>query len=188
MKHNDGKIKVSYEDDLGVVDFHPSSDTAIIYVSENDIIAGHSYRRRLVKLRKANSMKGVVLVEKTPVSQQYFSALQKFVVLELGMVLLYITSQTEAGNLLIQMVDEENKPSPNPFRTKRKVPPIDQAVLTTVQMIPKLGGVKARALLERFGSIKGIVQATDSELASVIGRSNTTHVRAFFNHSMSDPR
>ncbi|XP_077983503.1 Fanconi anemia core complex-associated protein 24-like [Glandiceps talaboti] len=180
-----GKVNVTFEDDLGVVDFHSSSDTAIIYVSENDMVAGTNYRRKLVKLRKANSMKGIVLVEKTPVSQQYFSALQKFVVLELGMVLLFVTSQAEAGSLLVQMVKGENSATPNPFKVKRRAPPLDKTVLSTMQLVPKLGGVKVRALLDKFGSIRSIVQATEEELAEVIGKSNAKHVKAFFEHKTS---
>ena len=41
-----------YEDVLGVVDFHPSSDTAVLYISEADLAFGSAYRRRAVRLRK----------------------------------------------------------------------------------------------------------------------------------------
>ena len=37
-------------------------------------------------------------------TEQHYLDLQKFVVLELGMVLLPITSQNEAAGLLVQMV------------------------------------------------------------------------------------
>ena len=49
-------------------------------------------------------MRGIVLAEKTPISKQYFPSLQKFTVLELGLVLLVIVNQNEAGGLLAQMV------------------------------------------------------------------------------------
>ena len=37
---------------MGIVDFHPASDVAIVYLSEADLVAGSSYKRKLVKLRK----------------------------------------------------------------------------------------------------------------------------------------
>ena len=56
-------------------------------------------------LLKANSsLKGIVLVEKTILSEQYFAAIQKFVVIELGLILLPVTNQVEASQLLTQMV------------------------------------------------------------------------------------
>lgn len=41
-----------YEEDLGVVDFHPSMSMGVIYLSEADIITGTAYKRKLVKFRK----------------------------------------------------------------------------------------------------------------------------------------
>ena len=51
------------------------------------------------------SFKKVVLAEKTPLSSQYFYDLQKFIVIERGLVLLPVASPTEAGKILAQMVD-----------------------------------------------------------------------------------
>lgn len=45
-----------YEDAMGVVDFHPSVDMAVIYLTENDLVSGTMYKRKLVKLRKVNSV------------------------------------------------------------------------------------------------------------------------------------
>ena len=53
---------------------------------------------------QANNVRGVVIAEKTATSEQYFSSLQKFTVLEIGLVLMPITSQEEAADLLAQMV------------------------------------------------------------------------------------
>ncbi|XP_002731972.1 Fanconi anemia core complex-associated protein 24-like [Saccoglossus kowalevskii] len=179
-----GKVNIVYENDLGVVDFHPDSETAIVYVSENEMVAGSGYKRKIVKLRKANCMKGIVLAEKTNISQQYFAALQKFVVLDLGMILLYVTSQIEASSLLMEMVNEVNRLHPNPFRSRKQSVPVDQAVLTSVQLIPKVGEVKARALLEKFGSIKGIATASTEEIANIIGRANAEHVKMFLDYKI----
>ena len=44
-------VNVLYEDHLGVVDFHPSERMGVVYVSEGDLVAGTSYKRKLAKLR-----------------------------------------------------------------------------------------------------------------------------------------
>lgn len=44
----------------------------------------------------------------------------------------------------------------NPF-LKKKTYGVDEALLTTIRSIPGLGGVKARTLLEQFGSMKFII-------------------------------
>lgn len=54
---------------------------------------------------QANSnLQGIVVVEKTRLSEQYFPPLQKFVVLELGLNLLPVLSPAEASQLIIQLV------------------------------------------------------------------------------------
>ncbi|XP_038070016.1 Fanconi anemia core complex-associated protein 24-like isoform X2 [Patiria miniata] len=151
-----GKLKVIMEDKLGVIDFHPSNEAGVVYISETDLVAGSGYKQKLAKLRKANSLRGVVVAERTPISEQYYADLQKFVSLELGLKMLFVVSQTEAANLLIQMVNEEHKPHANPFLVKRRKQSIDAGVLATVHLIPNVGPVKAKVLLQRFRSIKGI--------------------------------
>jgi len=47
----------------------------------------------------------VILAEKTSLSSQYFYDLQKFVVIERGLVLLPVASPVEAGKILAQMVN-----------------------------------------------------------------------------------
>ena len=46
-----------------------------------------------------------MLAEKTSLSSQYFYDLQKFIVIERGLALLPVTSPTEAGKILAQMVN-----------------------------------------------------------------------------------
>ncbi|XP_056668187.1 Fanconi anemia core complex-associated protein 24 isoform X3 [Monodelphis domestica] len=55
-------------------------------------------------LLKASNLKGIIIVEKTQMSEQYFTTVQKFVVLELGMTLLPVSNQMEASQLIIQLI------------------------------------------------------------------------------------
>ncbi|XP_030617131.1 Fanconi anemia core complex-associated protein 24 isoform X2 [Delphinapterus leucas] len=98
-----GKIKLVFEDGLTPVDFYLSSRSCILYITEADLVAGNGYRKRLVRVRNSSKLQGIVVVEKTHMSEQYFPAVQKFTVLDLGMVLLPVASQTEASCLIIQL-------------------------------------------------------------------------------------
>ncbi|KAI0228486.1 Fanconi anemia core complex-associated protein 24 [Lamellibrachia satsuma] len=178
-----GQVNILYEDDLSLLDFYPSAGMGVVYVTEADVVTGgYTYRSKLAKLRKANTIKVIVLVEKTEVSRQYFWPVQKFVVLELGLTLLPVTSQKEAANMLAALVHAENHPRNNAFigTAKRKAVSVDEAVLASIQCVPKLGEVKGRLLLEKFHSILGVVEASEQELAQVVGPATASHVKTFF--------
>ena len=140
MLFSGGGLSVLYEDKLGVVDFHPSTETAVIYISEADLVTGQMYKRKVVKLRKVmgypyscimkalsdlfleikvlyrlkcvldiqfiqvEKVRGIVLVEKTDSTTQYFGELQNFVAITLGMIVIPVSTQEEAAKLLVQMV------------------------------------------------------------------------------------
>ena len=55
-------------------------------------------------LKRGGSFLQMVLVEKTRLSEQYFPAVQKFVAFDLGLTLLPVGGQTEASQLIAQMV------------------------------------------------------------------------------------
>lgn len=55
-------------------------------------------------LQANSNFHGIVMAEKTRLSEQYFSGLQKFVVLELGLTLLHAPGPGEAAQLIEQMV------------------------------------------------------------------------------------
>ena len=46
---------VIFDDSLDVFDFCPSSNIAVVYVTEAELVAGATYRRRLVKLAKVTT-------------------------------------------------------------------------------------------------------------------------------------
>lgn len=134
-------MKILFENELGVADFHLPNKSCILYVSECDIIAGNGYKRKLVRyrnvslmnfllkrwrvvmyliwttvppdLKASSSFQQLVLVENTRLSEQYFSAVQKFVVFDLGLTLLPVSGQTEASQLITQMVKQYFTPAIN---------------------------------------------------------------------------
>lgn len=179
VQHFKGSVSLIYEEELGVVDIHLSNRSCILYVSESDQIAGTDYKRKIVRFRNSNSkLQGIVIVEKTRLSEQYFGGLQKFVVLELGLTLLPISSPAEAAQLIERMVHVEGKE--NPFRKRSMSRLLDPVVFDMVQLIPGVGKVKAVALLERFPSIYELNNASVQELESVVGHAAAQRIWGFF--------
>ncbi|XP_030313842.1 Fanconi anemia core complex-associated protein 24 [Calypte anna] len=175
-----GKIKLIFEDGLGLVDFHISSRTCILYISEADLVAGDEFKRRLVRFRNASSLGAIVIVEKTQISDQYFLAVQKLVVLELGMVLLPVANKGEASQLIAQLVREQSKdPSRNPFLRQKCSQLAEPAVFRTVQQIPGVGKTKALLLLQQFGSIHRLCNASVNELEQVVGQTVAQQIHTF---------
>ncbi|NXK55999.1 FAP24 protein, partial [Chauna torquata] len=179
-----GKIKLIFEDGLGLVDFHLSNRICILYISEADLVAGDDFKRRLVRFRNASSLGGIVIVERTQISDQYFLAVQKLVVLELGMVLLPVANQGEASQLIIQLVSsyvrEQSKDhNSNPFLRKQCSQLAEASVFRTVQQIPGVGKTKALLLLQQFGSIHRLCNASVEELELVVGQTVAQQIHTF---------
>ncbi|NXX11725.1 FAP24 protein, partial [Podargus strigoides] len=179
-----GKIRLIFEDGLGLVDFHLPNRTCILYISEADLVAGDEFKRRLVRFRNASSLGGIVIVEKTQISDQYFLTVQKLVVLELGMVLLPVANQGEASQLITQLVSfcvrEQSKDhNSNPFIRKQCSQLAEPSVFRTVQQIPGVGKTKALLLLQHFGSIHRLCNASVKELELVVGQTVAQQIYAF---------
>lgn len=60
-------------------------------------------------LQSSSRLQALVLVENTRLSEQYFTAVQKFVVFDLGLTLLPVGGQTEAAQLIAQVVSSRDE-------------------------------------------------------------------------------
>ncbi|XP_012881769.1 PREDICTED: Fanconi anemia-associated protein of 24 kDa isoform X1 [Dipodomys ordii] len=180
-----GKIKLLFEDGLNLADFYLSSRSCIIYITEAELVAGNSYRKRLVRVRNCGHLQGIVVVEKTQINEQYFPAIQKFVVLDLGMVLLPVGNQMEAACLIVQFVEEQSQVTrKNPFlRKTTRVGLSETSLVRTVQQIPGVGKVKALLLLQKFPSIQQLSNASVQELEQVVGPAVAQQIYTFFTQS-----
>ncbi|KAK9516142.1 hypothetical protein VZT92_024095 [Zoarces viviparus] len=175
-----GGVRILFEEQLAVADFQLPNKSCILYVSECDVIAGNGYKRKLVRYRNSSSssFQELVLLETTRLSEQYFAAVQKFVVLDLGLTLLPVGGQTEASQLIAQMVHGEGRE--NPFRRRTSSRLLDPLVLALVQHVPGVGRVKALALLEQFSSIQQLCNAAAAELEPIVGQAAAQQIHSFF--------
>ncbi|XP_035510062.1 Fanconi anemia core complex-associated protein 24 isoform X2 [Morone saxatilis] len=175
-----GGVKILFEKELGVADFHLPNKSCILYVSECDIIAGNSYKRKLVGYRNSSSsFQELVLVENTRLSEQYFSAVHKFVVFDLGLTLLPVSGQTEASQLITQIVHGGGGRE-NPFRRRTRSQLLDPLILALVQQVPGVGRVKALALLQHFSSIQKLCNAAPAQLEPIVGHAAAQQIHKFF--------
>ncbi|CAL8260131.1 unnamed protein product [Merluccius merluccius] len=177
-------VKVVFEKELGVVDFLLPNRSSVLYVSECDIIAGNSYKRKLVRFRNANGsgVQALALAERTRLSEQYFSSLQKFVVFDLGLTLLPVSGQPEASQLISQMVLSEGRD--NPFRKRSVARLYEPQLLLLLQQIPGVGGVKASALLHSFSSLQEICSARLPQLEPLVGQASAQHILSFLHNHL----
>lgn len=176
-----GRVTLVFEDGLSPVDFYLSGSSCVLFISEADLVAGNGYRKRLVRVRNSSHLQGIVIVEKTQMSEQYFPAAQKFTVLDLGMVLLPVASQVEAACLISQLALEQTKePSRNPLLRKQRAQMDAASLLRSVQQIPGVGKAKAALLLQKFPSLQQLSRASLQELATVVGPAAAQQVHSFF--------
>ncbi|XP_039619508.1 Fanconi anemia core complex-associated protein 24 [Polypterus senegalus] len=176
-----GTIKPIFEDGLDSLDFHLPNQTCVLYISETDVVIGNNYKRKLVRFRNATKLYGIVLTEKTRLSDQYFPFVQKFVVLELGMSLFPVANQAEASGFLIQWVlEESNEHYRNSFLCKSCCSVVEPVILVLVQKIPGVGKVKALALLQQFPSIQQLSNARTEELEAIVGQTTAQQIKIFF--------
>lgn len=69
-------------------------------------------------LQSSSRLQALVLVETTRLSEQYFTSVQKFVVFDLGLTLLPVSGQTEAGQLIAQVVSKFSQNNSNCSKVK----------------------------------------------------------------------
>ncbi|XP_069952711.1 Fanconi anemia core complex-associated protein 24 isoform X1 [Cherax quadricarinatus] len=169
---------------LGIVDFCPSQDAALIFISEADIISGSSYKERVIKFRKVNGfLRGIVMAQNTLTSDEFYK-LQRFVCVEIGLAILPVQTIEEAAQLLANLVMCEAKFNSNPFRMKPKTASSPDAdLLKTTAMIPGLGDKRVRKILQHFGSLKELANATQETLEEVVGAATASSVYNFFHQS-----
>uniref|UniRef100_A0AAQ4NUA2 Fanconi anemia core complex-associated protein 24 pseudonuclease domain-containing protein n=1 Tax=Gasterosteus aculeatus aculeatus TaxID=481459 RepID=A0AAQ4NUA2_GASAC len=185
-----GGVRILFEDELGLADFHLPNKSCVLYVSECDVVAGNGYKRKLVRYRNTSShgFQELVLVEKTRLSEQYFGAMQKLVVFDLGLTLLPVGGQAEASQLIAQIGLTLTVPPSqvhgvgreNPFRRRTSSRLLDPLVLALVQHVPGVGRVKALALLERFSSIQQLCNAAPAQLEPIVGQAAAQQIHGFF--------
>ncbi|XP_054918038.1 Fanconi anemia core complex-associated protein 24-like isoform X2 [Dermacentor andersoni] len=192
-------LQTVVSDHLGLVDFYPSSDSAVLYITEADLLSEHAIKRKIVKLRKRhelhlglrgcgleprqqnNAKKPYVIAEQAEALQEQYNNLQQFAVMELGIPVMAVHNQLEAAQLLAQMEAVESGEKQNPFLAPWRLPPLTSALATCLLRVPGLGEVKAKALLQKYHSLRAIASCSTEDLTKAVGPASATSIHKFFN-------
>lgn len=176
-------VKIVLEGDLGVVDCYTGSDMGVIFLSEAAVINLTDILQRKLKRLAESQVKGVVLLEQTPSSSQYLVEVQEQLTIELGLTCIPVKSPACAAKI-IKTMSTSGDPQENQFLQRGGHGTVDPHLLQAVHHLPNIGKVKATALLEKFGSIQAIANASIEELAEVTNRSHAQQLYNFFRTSM----
>ncbi|XP_037559009.1 Fanconi anemia core complex-associated protein 24-like [Dermacentor silvarum] len=173
-------LQTVVSDHLGLVDFYPSSNSAVLYITEADLLNEHAIKRKIVKLRKNNTKKPYVIAEQAEALQEQYNNLQHFAVMELGIPVMAVHNQLEAAQLLAQMEAVESGEKQNPFLVPRRLAPMTSALATCLLRVPGLGEVKAKALLQKYRSLRAIASCSTEDLTKAVGPASAASIHKFF--------
>lgn len=171
---------------LGVVDFQPSPNLVVLYLTEGDIICGvESLVTKMEKFKKMKSQSSMLVVAciflRTELSTQYFENFQRMIVLQYTCVIVPITNQEQVPQVLHQMFVAESQK--NPFLARPNRPEssrLHKDLLLAVCKIPGMGEKRSRTLLQKMESIRKIARARNPELTPVLGPNLARGVEDFF--------
>jgi len=171
---------------FGVIDFQPSPNIVLIYLTEGDIVCGvESLGMKFEKLRKMKSGTNRLVVGciflRTEISSQYFETFQRRIVLDCSFVMLPVTTQEQVPQVIHQMFVAETQKNPfllpkQPSASSR----LDKDLLLAVCKIPGMGEKRSRTLLQKTGSIRKIARARNPELTPILGPNLARGVEDFF--------
>ena len=168
------KVKTIFLGDIGIVDFYPSSNTSVIYLTEGELLTDSCYKRRIVKLRNSVKVeKKYVFIEINQRTTHLMFELQKFVVINHKLNFFSVSGNEQAVSLLKQMIDLETRTNGKSLfsNTYNYSQNIDQQVLSLVEKLKGIGSVKAKLLLQEFKTIENIFNASYFEIADLAGKS-----------------
>ncbi|KAF0313806.1 Fanconi anemia core complex-associated protein 24 [Amphibalanus amphitrite] len=177
-----GTLRPLFSDRLGVADFLPASDTAVLLLTERDLMSPQLCRRRLVTLAQASMPHKVAVLERTPVTAAPWSELQLEAALELRLAALPVGSLAELPQLLAELAAAAERGAPQPLAGRpADEPPAARRVAAALTAVPGLGAKKADALLAQFGSLAALSAAAAEQLAPLLGPALAQTVHQFFN-------
>jgi len=179
-------FQIHYRDDQDFLDFQPSSQDYIALLSESDIAQGEEYiRKKLARLYKfANKNPGkclqpAAIYHTTELTNPYFYRIQILCVLEFSIPIIPVDRFDQIPQILERFkVATKLK---NPLKLGRPAGlKSDKEMMLALINVPTLSEKSARNLLGKFGTLRAVIGAKETQLAEVIGPNSARGVYDFF--------
>ena len=179
---------------MEVSDYAISSRVAVEYKTVKDFVDSIIDGRLLEqakKLREAFERPVIIIEGKEDiysVRNVHMNAIQGMIatiVLSFGIPLIRTVSPAESAGIIIAMARREQEASSQSYSPHALKPrSMAEQVFYVVSSLPGIGGMLARPLLKRFGSIRRIVNADEEELKEVglIGEKKAQKLRKLFEY------
>jgi len=166
---------------MGTVDFQSAADVAVLYMSEGDLVCGLSrVRARLEEVARVKVRRGALKVfcvfQKSHLTLPHLQPLQVMLLSHPSeAALVPVTDLSQLPQLLLQIFTA-NKVR-NPFLAslesvkEKERARVDKDVLLAVCRLPKISmkEAKARKLLAKMASVRGIARARATDLTPCLG-------------------
>ncbi|KRX43574.1 Cell division control protein 45 -like protein [Trichinella murrelli] len=149
---------------------------AAIYVSVHPHQLNDT-RKKLVKFRhylqrKANVV-GFVIIKRLDGDAENFQLIQKLCSVDMDIKVFPINHAEDVVNLIVELCIHGDEK----FTAYHQNIPSQSEIIKAVRLLPKVGKVKALALMERFGSIARLSNASVEEIAEIIGHSSAKELK-----------
>ncbi|KAL1234932.1 Fanconi anemia core complex-associated protein [Trichinella spiralis] len=136
-------------------------------------------RKKLVKFRhylqrKANVV-GFVIIKRLDGDAENFQLIQKLCSVDMDIKVFPINHAEDVVNLIVELCIHGDEK----FTAYHQNIPSQSEIIKAVRLLPKVGKVKALALMERFGSIARLSNASVEEIAEIIGHSSAKELKNF---------
>ena len=174
--------------DFDEQDFKPCDGVCVLFVAEAEYAGiSEAYKPRVARAYRARGdAKLVVMVERSQLADTSFYDVQEIVAMDLDLPLIPVSGDGAAlAQTLASMARVSHRP--NPFmRDNSKRRNVHLELVETMSLVPQIGQKRARQLLVKFGSIKGVAEASITDLAKVLGFAVARNVHRFFSLKVLD--
>ena len=180
ISHINKKVKVIFMSDIKNIDFFPSTTVAAIYIPESDLVIDNSvYKQRIYSFYRSHAPQNkIVLVEINNLTSHLFIGIQKLVVLDYKLKLICFSNLEEVASALQQFVSISMMKSnifSNVIVHNRCF--VDSNVLNLVNGFKGVGKSKALLLLQKYKTVKNILDAPLLELEKIVSSQSAKFIK-----------
>ncbi|KRZ30212.1 Fanconi anemia-associated protein of 24 kDa [Trichinella pseudospiralis] len=171
-----------FRNEKGLCDIEILPKYAAIYVSTHAQQLNDT-RKKLVKFRhylqRKTNVVGFVIIKRSDGDAENFQLIQKLCSVDMDIKVFPISHAEDVVNLIVELCIHGDEK----FTAYHQNIPSQSEIIKAVTRLPKVGKVKALALMERFGSIARLSNASVAEIAEIIGHSSAKKLKKFFMRS-----